>query len=176
VSAIADVYLVKGDRHPTLQITHGDEFSRIGITAASRVSTEGMNQTAVLEGLAGTCTQKTAVAELVSKIVYHPRSPRLARRGKRLLHYQPYPSTTGGRYVSCRRLVVHLLGRVAITAHPKVRGECRGVEVGIAENLPPPVPLWRVRAGRGCTRLSSLPYVSTHRAKNFTCFSSVSQF
>jgi len=70
-----------------------------------------------LEGRAGTCRSSNAVAGAVSKSVYHPWSPRLTRRGKRLLHYQPYPILKEGG-MSCvedNNLVV--LNRAAITAH-----------------------------------------------------------
>ena len=54
------------------------------------MSTERL-KTRGLEGLAGTYRSSNAVAGEVSKSVYLPWLPRLTRRGKRLLHDQPYP-------------------------------------------------------------------------------------
>ena len=91
-----------------------------------------------LEGRAGTCRSSNAVAGAVSKSVCHPWSPRLTRRGKRLLHYQPYPILKEG---GMSRFGVNIvswfsIGRRLPPTHPFVY---KGREESAARLHPRPV-------------------------------------
>lgn len=91
-----------------------------------------------LEGREGTCRSSNAVAGAVSKSVCHPWSPRLTRRGKRLLHYQPYPILKEG---GMSRFGVNIvswfsIGRRLPPTHPFVY---KGREESAARLHPRPV-------------------------------------